>query len=99
MLLQFQPKPTSLQKCLRQAQKVLQDLSQSYYSANSLHLKKGILLALAAAAIGFGKEAKPFLTGMLFGSQTSFTSFLALIKEGLRNSDQSGQYNKSWKAN
>ena len=48
-----------------QAQKVLQDLSQSYYSANSLHLKKGILLALAAAAIGFGKEAKPFLTGTL----------------------------------
>ena len=51
---------------LSQAQKVLQDLSQSYYSANSLHLKKGILLALAAAAIGFGKEAKPFLTGKFF---------------------------------
>ena len=54
-----------LNELFSQAQKVLQDLSQSYYSANSLHLKKGILLALAAAAIGFGKEAKPFLTGML----------------------------------
>ena len=37
---------------------------------------------MAAAAIGFGKEAKPFLTGMLSESQTSFTSILVHMNEG-----------------
>ena len=45
------------------ANKLLKDLSNAYHSANSLNLKKGVLLALAAAAIGFGKNASPYLKG------------------------------------
>ena len=46
-----------------EARNILQSLSDAYHSSSSLNMKKGILLALAAAAIGFGRDAKPFLTG------------------------------------
>ena len=48
-----------------EARKILQSLSEAYHSSSSLNMKKGVLLALAAAAIGFGREAKPFLTDLL----------------------------------
>ena len=48
---------------ISEALRMLTFLSSQYHGTTSLNFKKGILLALAAAAIGFGRDAKPFLTG------------------------------------
>lgn len=48
-----------------EANEILRGLSDAYHSSSSLNLKKGVLLALAASAIGFGREARHFLTDLL----------------------------------
>ena len=44
---------------------LLSGLAEAYHSSTSLNLKKGVLLGLAASAIGFGRDARPFLTELL----------------------------------
>ena len=63
------------------ANKLLKDLSTAYHSANSLNLKKGVLLALAAAAIGLGKNASPYLKGKF----QKFKSVLGYQISGILN--------------
>ena len=44
---------------------LLNDLGNAYHSTQSLNLRKGVLLALAAAAIGFSQNSGPYLTELL----------------------------------
>lgn len=44
---------------------LLNDLGNAYHGSNSLNLRKGVLLALAAAAIGFSQNSGPYLTELL----------------------------------